>query len=181
MNGFELEGTDDELAKEWNEVQVMFTWETGEDMAALGGGYVTVSYDPVGGDDIPRYAAGPTNMVVTVADCTTTLLFPFVLNQVGFDTGISISNTSSESGSCAINYHGAGGPDPHQSSLVAGGRQLVFTLSSTLGDAAGFQGYLVADCDFRKAYGFALILNGFGGAPTTMALGYLAVRNPWNK
>ena len=45
------------------------------------------------------------------------------------------------------------------------------------GDAA----YLVADCDFRKAYGFALIFDGFGGAPTTLAQGYLAVRDPWNK
>ena len=180
MNGFELEGTDDDLAKEWNEVQVMFTWETGEDMAALGGGYVTVSYDPVGGDDIPRYAAGPTNMVVTVADCTTTLLFPYVLNQTGFDTGIAISNTSSESGSCAINYHGAGGPDPHESRLIAGGGQLILTLSSTV-DTTGFQGYLVAVCDFRKAYGFALILDGFGEIDSTLGLGYLAVRNPWNK
>ena len=84
MDGFELEGTDDDLAKEWNEVQVMFTWETGEDMAALGGGYVTVSYDPVGGDadDIPRYVAGPTSMVVKIDDCVTTLLFPYVTNHV---------------------------------------------------------------------------------------------------
>ena len=103
-----------------------------------------------------------------------------MLHHTGFDTGISISNTSSESGSCAINYHGAGGPDPHESRLIAGGGQLIFTLSSAV-DTTGFQGYLVAVCDFRKAYGFALILNGFGAGDSTLAQGYLAVKDPWNK
>ena len=169
----------DDGTKEWNEVEITFTWEAGE--PSISSGYVTVSYHPVTDDTDkrPRFVAGPTNMVVTINDCTTTLLFPYVLHQSGFDTGISISNTSSESGSCTINYHGAGGPDPHESSLVAGGGQLIFTLSSTV-DTSGFRGYLVAVCDFRKAYGFALILDGFGGE-STMAQGYLAVRNPWNK
>ena len=167
--------------KEWNEVEITFTWGAGA--PPIGSGSVTVSYHPVTDDTDkrPRFVAGPTNMVVAINACATTLLFPFVLTQSGFDTGIAISNTSSESGSCTINYHGAGGPDPHESSLIAGGGQLVFTLSSTLGDAAGFRGYLVADCDFRKAYGFALILDGFGEIDSTLAVGYLAVRNPWNK
>ena len=166
--------------KEWNEVEITFTWGAGA--PPIGSGSVTVSYHPVT-DDMdkrPRFVAGPTNMVVTINDCTTTLLFPHVLHQSGFDTGITISNTSSESGSCTINYHGAGGPDPHESPLIAGGGQLIFTLSSTV-DTTGFQGYLVAVCDFRKAYGFALILDGFGARDSTLAQGYLAVRDPWNK
>ena len=166
--------------KEWNEVEITFTWGAGA--PPIGSGSVTVSYHPVT-DDMdkrPRFVAGPTNMVVTINNCATTLLFPYVLHQTGFDTGIAISNTSSESGSCAINYHGAGGPDPHESRLIAGGGQLIFTLSSTV-DTTGFQGYLVAVCDFRKAYGFAIILDGFGEIDSTLALGYLAVRNPWNK
>ena len=168
--------------KEWNEVEITFTWGAGAPPIGSGSGSVTVSYHPVT-DDMdkrPRFVAGPTNMVVTINACATTLLFPFVFHQSGFDTGIAISNTSSESGSCAINYHGAGGPDHHESPLIAGGGQLIFTLSSTV-DTAGFQGYLVAVCDFRKAYGFALILDGFGAIDSTLALGYLAVRNPWNK
>ena len=166
--------------KEWNEVEITFTWGAGA--PPIGSGSVTVSYHPVT-DDMdkrPRFVAGPTNMVVTINNCTTTLLFPYVLHQTGFDTGITISNTSSESGSCAINYHGAGGPDPHESRLIAGGGQLIFTLSSTV-DTTGLQGYLVAVCDFRKAYGFALILDGFGEIDFNLAVGYLAVRNPWNK
>ena len=166
--------------KEWNEVEITFTWGAGA--PPIGSGSVTVSYHPVT-DDMdkrPRFVAGPTNMVVTINDCATTLLFPFVFHQSGFDTGIAISNTSSESGSCAINYHGAGGPDHHESPLIAGGGQLIFTLSSTV-DTTGFRGYLVAVCDFRKAYGFALILDGFGEIYSTLGLGYLAVRDPWNK
>ena len=166
--------------KEWNEVEITFTREAGA--PPIGSGSVTVSYHPVT-DDMdkrPRFVAGPTNMVGTINDCTTTLLFPYVLNQSGFDTGITISNTSSEAGFCVINYHGAGGPDPHESRLIAGGGQLIFTLSSAV-DTTGFQGYLVAVCDFRKAYGFALILDGFGTGDPTLAQGYLAVRNPWNK
>ena len=166
--------------KEWNEVEITFTWGAGA--PPIGSGSVAVSYHPVT-DDMdkrPRFVAGPTNMVVTINNCTTTLLFPFVFHQSGFDTGIAISNTSSESGSCTINYHGAGGPDHHESPLIAGGGQLIFTLSSTV-DTTGFQGYLVAVCDFRKAYGFALILDGFGEIYSTLAVGYLAVRNPWNK
>ena len=166
--------------KEWNEVEITFTWGAGA--PPIGSGSVTVSYHPVT-DDMdkrPRFVAGPTNMVVTINACATTLLFPFVFHQSGFDTGIAISNTSPESGSCTINYHGAGGPDPHESPLIAGGGQLIFTLSSTV-DTTGFRGYLVAVCDFRKAYGFAIMLDGFGEIDSTLAMGYLAVRNPWNK
>ena len=60
--GFELEGTDDELAKEWNEVQATFTWEAGEICRRSVAVTVTVSYAPVGGDaykDIPRYVSRP--------------------------------------------------------------------------------------------------------------------------
>ena len=67
-------------------------------------GTVTVSYHPVTDDaaKIPRYASGPTNDVITIEDCTTTLLFPFVTNQLGFNTGLAITNASEGSGSCTI-------------------------------------------------------------------------------
>ena len=41
---------------------------------------------------------------VNIDDCTTTLLFPFVTNKAGFDTGIAITNTSEDSGSCTITH-----------------------------------------------------------------------------
>ena len=188
---YNLADTASTLDDERVELPVTFVRESEDDPPAIGRGRVTVSFHPVsgvggdtfevGGAPLPRFVkSAKTAAIIEVDDCATTLLFPFVFNQSGFDTGIVISNTSSESGSCTINYHGAGGPDPHESPLIAGGGQLIFTLSSTV-DTTGFQGYLVAVCDFRKAYGFAIILDGFGEIDSTLALGYLAVRNPWNK
>ena len=76
-----LEGTDPMKAKEWNELTITFTWEAGE--PALGMGSVTVSYHPVTDDltKMTRYASGPTNDVIEITDCTTTLLFPYVTNH----------------------------------------------------------------------------------------------------
>ena len=188
---YNLADTASTLDDERVELPVTFVRESEDDLPAIGRGRVTVSFHPVsgvggdtfevGGAPLPRFVkSAKTAAIIEVDACATTLLFPFVFHQSGFDTGIAISNTSSVSGSCAINYHGAGGPDHHESRLIAGGGQLIFTLSSTV-DATGFQGYLVAVCDFRKAYGFALILDGFGEIDSTLATGYLAVRNPWNK
>ena len=63
-------------------MEITFTWEAGE--PPLDMGTVTVSYHPVddGTGDIPRYVSGPTNDVITIEDCTTTLLFPFVTNKL---------------------------------------------------------------------------------------------------
>ena len=117
-----LEGTDPMKAKEWNELEITFTWEAGE--AALNTGSVTVSYHPVT-DDVtkrPRFASGPTNDVIEIEDCTTTLLFPFVTNQSGFDTGLVITNASEGSGSCTIEYSGPDAPDDMMTpEPVAGG------------------------------------------------------------
>ena len=76
-----LEGTDPLKAKEWNELEITFTWEAGA--PTLNMGTVTVSYHPVTDDltKMTRYASGPTNDVIMIEDCTTTLLFPFVTNQ----------------------------------------------------------------------------------------------------
>ena len=178
---YNLADTASTLDDERVELPVTFAWESEDDLPAIGRGRVTVSFHPVsgvggdtfevGGAPLPRFVkSAKTAAIIEVDACATTLLFPFVFHQSGFDTGIAISNTSSESGSCTINYHGAGGPDHHESPLIAGGGQLIFTLSSTV-DTTGFQGYLVAVCDFRKAYGFALILDGFGARDSTLAAG----------
>ena len=71
-------------------------------------GAVTVSYHPVStvsnNDDIPRFVSGPTNDVITIEDCTTTLLFPYVTNMYGFNTGLVITNASDGKGYCTIEY-----------------------------------------------------------------------------
>ncbi len=126
-------------------------------------------------EPLPRFADQSTAAgAASINVCQTNLLFPFVSNQGGFDTGIAIANTSSDpfgtanqSGNCELNYYGGttgGGAAPSKqttTSAVASGAQAIFTLSSggTNGIAAtpGFQGYIIATCNFRFAHGFAFI------------------------
>ena len=178
--------TDDTVNKEWVKLPVTFVWKSGGDMpVAMGGGEVDVSFHPVssaGGvsfDDskMPRFVvSNDPLMVVEIDDCITTLLFPFVTNRFGFDTGIAITNTSKGAGSCAISFSGL---DPTTSNAISAGEQLIWSLSSgnngeNVVPAPGFQGYITATCGFQDAYGFAFITDGFGGEKT-LAQGYLAV------
>lgn len=146
---------------------------------------------------IPRFVENNSpRSVFGVSRCITNLLFPFVTNNAGFDTGFAISNTSADdkgtvnqAGTCTLFYFGSttgGGaaPSPQTSVVVAAGKQIVWTLSG--GNAAanvtgtpGFQGYLFAQCQFQYAHGFAFITDGFGGVPA-IAEGYLALVVPWN-
>ena len=101
----------------------------------------------------------------------TVLLFSFVTNQSGFDTGITIANTTADpfgsgetDGTCTLHYFPQSGAAPASqttTSPVAAGRTLTFTLSSGggLGIAAraGFQGYIIADCGFPFARGFGFL------------------------
>ena len=171
-------------ANEWANLHVTFQWKAGGDMPAIGSSYVNVSFNPVsaiGGDtfadngsQVPRFIAtsGDPIMVLKIADCTTTLLFPFVTNMAGFDTGLVISNTSEEAGSCTITYSGANAPEPQTTQAVAGGAQWI-RLASAI--SPEFQGYLTAACGFRDAHGFAFLSNGYPAEPPTLAQGYLAV------
>jgi hypothetical protein len=140
---------------------------------------------------IPRFvdSQASTTRAVRIRACFTNLLFPYVTNQAGFDTGIAISNTtddpfgtSDQSGTCTINYFGttaSGGTVSPVTTTgpVEPGKQLVFSLGSggNLGvgtTAAGFQGYLIAQCQFQFAHGYAFITNG------SIAQGYLALVLP---
>ena len=168
--------------EEWVNLEVTFAWKSGGEMpVAIGGGYVDVSFHPVssaGGvsfDDskMPRFvASNDPVMVVEIDDCITTLLFPFVTNKAEFDTGMVISNTSEEAGSCTIAYSGADAPDNLMSGPVEGGEQWIALVS---GIAKGFQGYITATCGFRDAFGFAFLANGYGVGNPTAAQSYLAV------
>ena len=138
---------------------------------------------------IPRFAdTGTVRNAFVINSCTTNLLFPFVSNQAGFDTGLAIANTSQDpfgttvqSGACKLNYYGAttgGGAAPaaQTSSTVAGGSTLVATVSSGgshgITGTPGFQGYVIAQCAFQYAHGFAFVSDV--GAQR-LAMGYLAL------
>jgi hypothetical protein len=182
VDGTDTASTDNTVNEEWVNLPVTFAWKSGGEMpVAIGGGYVDVSFHPVsslGGvsfDDskMPRFvASNDPVMVVEIDDCITTLLFPFVTNKAEFDTGMVISNTSEEAGSCTIAYSGADAPDNLMSGPVEGGEQWIALVS---GIAKGFQGYITATCGFRDAFGFAFLANGFGVGNPTAAQSYLAV------
>ena len=138
-------------------------------------------------DSIPRHLGltGPIPMVSLNA-CRTTLLFQFITNQAGFDTGIAVSNTSRDTlttspqtGRCTATFF----PTPFNpttqaqfpalsSPTLAGGEQWTFTLS---GARAGFQGYMMVGCDFQFAHGYAFI-SDFGSK--NLAQGYQALVIP---
>jgi len=116
--------------------------------------------------DIPR-----STTTFSIAQCRTNLLFPYVTNQGGYDTGLVISNTSADpygttaqNGTCTINYYGnmASGvavPGPQTSATVNAGTQLIWLVSAGGGIPAtpGFQGYVIAQCNFQYGHGFAFI------------------------
>jgi hypothetical protein len=149
-----------------------------------GTGTLTVngSYAPIStvttmsaGAPIPRFADTSTAANASSLNvCQTVLLFPFTSNQAGFDTGVAIANTTSDpfgtasqTGNCELNYYGGttggGAPPSRQTTTtpLSGGQTATFTLSSggTNGIAAtpGFQGYIIAICNFRYAHGFAFV------------------------
>ena len=119
----------------------------------------------------PRFVAGPTRTVIEIDDCVSSLLFPFVTNMYGYDTGIAITNTSSEAGACTLSFVGTEAPADDMEVTVGGESVNTFGISMM---APGFQGYVDATCEFRNGKGFAFISNGFGsmGGPSA-AQGYL--------
>lgn len=149
----------------------------------------------------PRFADRSTALsLFSISTCITNLLFPFVSNIAPFDTGIAISNTSlsnpgtgelfgaapaTQQGSCSINYFGFTGtgrgaaPAPATSGVIPPGQTLTFTLLSGGGApfgnipaTPGFQGYIIAQCAFRYAHGYAFI-SDIGA--TQLAHGYIAL------
>jgi hypothetical protein len=153
---------------------------------------VRVALGPTGSGDFPRFTTdnGTAVNLVTTSLCATSLLFPYVTNAGGFDTGLAISNTTADpapfttanqSGTCALNYFGSyddGGalPSPAVTSAVAAGRTAVMTLtgggSGVAGIRSGFSGYMIAQCQFQLAHGFAFV-SDLGAR--NLAMGYLAL------
>jgi hypothetical protein len=142
---------------------------------------------------IPRFLdSRQSNAAFRIDSCVTNLLFPFVTNQTGFDTGIAVSNTSRDpfgnavrpqSGVCSVYYYGSladGSPflGERSSAVIAAGSTMTFVLSSGgshgIAGVPGFQGYLITQCDFRYAHGFAFITDGPAGA-ARVAEGYLGL------
>jgi hypothetical protein len=138
---------------------------------------------------VPRFAGDATaaRNIFTVTICRTILLYPYITNQAGFYTGLTVANTSldsytigskatgAQSGSCTLTYYGGTTAAPttppaaSNTGNIAGGTVYANLLSLL---APNFQGYMFAVCNFQYAHGFAFISDV--GAQK-LAMGYLAI------
>jgi len=142
---------------------------------------------------IPRFADTSTQhqfTLIQLGACQTLLLFPYVTNQAGFETGIAIANTSADglgttgqNGACTFTFFGTvvnqgGTPKTNTitgvapSPIITAGGSFVDTLSHTIGSTNSFSGYMFANCNFQFAHGFAFISDA---SATNLAEGYLAL------
>ena len=122
------------------------------------------------------YTGGTPTGLTNFGKTKTTLLYPFVSNQSGFDTMITVSNTSdpgsgAPSGSCTINYFGSVSSGntsiaPDHTGVLQAGTTYTYILSSSLW-AQTFQGYIIAECNFPRARGWGVLANA--GAPVFAA------------
>lgn len=165
-----------------------------------GTGTVTVagSYAPLSTNftartgEQPRFVPDPADTVsFTIAPCRTNLLFPYVTNQGGFDTGIAIANTSADkfgtvpqSGTCSIEYYGktgASGAAPGAVTTESIPAGAVATASLQAGGGYGipaakdFEGYIIARCNFQYAHGYAAIYSLSTGGGIQAIGNYIAL------
>jgi len=130
---------------------------------------------------IPRFIADTSaaRSLFNVNICRTVLLYPYVTNVLGFDTGLAIANTSTDpfgtgaqAGACTLNwYQGTTNPAQGNSGSIASGT--VYTTLASIA-APGFNGYMIAVCNFQYAHGFAFVDLG----ARNLAMGYLALVIP---
>jgi len=149
---------------------------------------------------VPRFVPGTAFDFLNIAKCSCNILFPFVANALGYDTGIAFANTSldpgttygfgfaqPQAGTVQFWYYGdmTGGaavPGPQTSSTVQPGHVLTYVLSSgssTYGlDArgAGLTGYIIAQSQFQYCHAYAFI-SAQGAGPTSPGTseGYLGL------
>jgi len=138
---------------------------------------------------VPRFADTSSALnTFIIAQCQTNLLFPFITNQGGFDTGMAIANTSKDpfgtavqNGTCTLYYYGdvngtAATPTDTTKSAVTAGDYAIWTLSVGgkfgLSPQVGFMGYMIARCQFQYAHGYAFI-SDLGAQK--LAQGYVAL------
>jgi hypothetical protein len=131
---------------------------------------------------------GTANIGGLLLPCATTLLFPYVVNSDGFDTGIAIANastgipagtslspTTAAAGACVVTFYGTGAATAsvvYTTPSIASATDASFLTSV---QAPGITGYAIAVCNFVGAHGYAFITDGFGGGGRGLSADYLAV------
>jgi hypothetical protein len=143
---------------------------------------------------IPRFVfTGAAANLFGIVKCSCNLLFPYVTQAPGYDTGIAIANTTADpygttnqNGSVQFWYYGTltnGGAAPGTqctntaspgtcpgTTVVGPGNVLTYTLYNGSAQwgldnrGAGFTGYMIAQTQFQYCHAFAFI-GGLGGGP----------------
>lgn len=143
---------------------------------------------------VPRFVfTGAATNLFGVVKCSCNLLFPYVTQAPGYDTGIAIANTTADPygttnqfGAVEMWYYGTltnGGAAPGAqctnvaspgtcpgTTTVAAGQVLTYTLYNGSAQwgldnrGAGFTGYMIAQAQFQYCHAFAFI-GGLGGGP----------------
>jgi hypothetical protein len=188
-------------------IVISYTSNTGAGLPGLTGttpGGVAGQFAPVStvdyastGATIPRFRDNPINaQVFSIVPCVSNLLFPFVTNQGGFNTGIALVNTSldnagskqpfstsTQHGTCTVYYFNgtSSAPAPQVTPDIVAGGMNTFTLQAggvagATSSAQGFQGYIIARCNFQYAHGYAYISDM--NVPGLGSQGYLALVIP---
>ena len=146
-------------AQEWANLMVDFKWDGG-DVSMNADAMVYVSFYSMGASSIPRFAGdNEADGLLTVEDCVTELIFPFVSSASGYDTGIVVSNTKDAAGSCTASYSGS--DDTMSSPMIEGNSHWIFLVSTHMQD---YTGRLMVKCDFGGIDGYAQINDHMGNA-----------------
>lgn len=176
-------------------IKVVFAWvaNTSNNLPSLGSSTANGNLAPLStvstaslSAAIPRFVDGAVNKnLLTINSCRSNILFPFVTNIGGFDTGLAIANTTKDpfgtalqTGSCTVNFYGYVGNSKvclsYPSPSITGGEHFVWSLANggAVTATAGFQGYVIAQCNFQYAHGYAFI-SDLGAQK--LAQGYLAL------
>jgi len=159
-------------------------WNTGATFTSGFTPTVTVNLAPIASispTDVPIFlgAAPAVGLGFTTSGCQTTLLFPFLTNQAGFDSGFSIDASGTDpfltniaGGTCTINLYGSNPPATAPTLTVPTSGEGHATISAI---APNFQGYGIAVCDFTFAHGYAFLSDGFMGGGRGLSEGYVAL------
>jgi hypothetical protein len=177
-------------------VYLTYTANVSQSSPAIGTSTVNLSYAATATAgaassslSIPRFVsdASAARTMFGIILCRTILLYPYITNQSGFDTGLTVANTSqdpytlgtnvtaAQTGSCNFTWYGgttaAPTTPPAATNTGTIGPGTVWAgLASSL--VPSFQGYAFAVCNFQWAHGFAFI-SDLGAR--NLAMGYLAV------
>ncbi|HEV8041582.1 MAG TPA: hypothetical protein VGP62_22085 [Bryobacteraceae bacterium] len=166
-------------------VYVAYICNTTQNLPELGVTDLTTTFTP---DPLSQAVETQPRMAFGIHACSSALLFPFVTNQGGLDTRIVVANTSldpfgtgEERGTVKLYFFSngdaeGGNPRPVVTQTIPAGKQLDFNISTGgnfgMPPIPGFQGYIIANANFRHSHGLALI-SGTGGQA---AASYPAVR-----